>query len=1009
MRAEMNVVRKLGCSGHGVFTPFHAVTPRMGTAVGAALLFATMAGAQTTVTASAPVLEPPTSYLSLQTDPENCLLCHRFRGLSRLDTATGEMRLFFCSVEYFTERQGAHARLRCTSCHRSDEVLVVPHQVRTPVDCTQTCHIVPSSGVELQFSHQRVADALDRSAHGAARLRDLPFDPPLLRPGQSNCLYCHDEPVFQDVSQLARPIGQGGLTTRCEMCHGEGMPADVKYYAEHIGARLRPSRPMRQLAQVCAVCHSDPKVIAQIGSHDAVASYLHSFHGKANLLGSTETANCLDCHASQEGDVHAMLLKTDPESSINEGRLPSTCRTTQCHPGAPPGMSEAAVHLNLDPQARTPEFYVAAMFVSLTAVVMIIFFVMIMLELLNIVVRRRDPHHEALVRTARKLLEIPEARRLLMRMTPHQRVQHWMLAVFFTALVVTGMPIKFADAQWAERVIAPMGGLATARFLHRVCGVVLMAAFAYHLVYLLFAFIRRVRESRARGEREPIWKMLLFSPMMLTPQDFKQFGELFGYLLFLRRERPRFGHYNFMQKFEYWAVFWGMPVMGLSGLALWGTQDISEFVSGRILNFAFIIHSDEAYLAFIYIAVVHIFSVILAPAVFPVSPGTVTGDVPAAELVEGHRGEIEDLAARFKVAPDPAPVVSWTPGLIAQTVLRRIYAVGLFCFCALVCFVSIRFLFGVLFSHQTAPIEIVEIPRRLDARLLAVTSQAPGGHESGELRPRGPLAHFHLIPNWFQADPGNGCTTSGCHAPLPHARRVEVRAFLNMHATFVDCMVCHAEDASRYETARWLGLPERQPRSTPPAVLQIADVFDKTTTIEAGQEQALHSRLLVLLGEAIEDSGENRQLREWRLRLDTSYVGSRAWRSVIDDMRVGIRLHVHGEYNAKIALFHDDELLRSTTPENLAATREYLAARASPAAPEGRKLLDKVHKGVRPAGALCAPCHSASPTLIDFEKLGYPASRIEALQSSLTVDRVLRIEKGQPFHMPRIAEERNAP
>ena len=88
-------------------------------------------------------------------------------------------------------------------------------------------------------------------------------------------------------------------------------------------------------------------------------------------------------------------------------------------------MSQAAVHLNLDLHARTPEFYVAAMFVTLTAAVMVVFFILIILDLFNTVIRRRDRHHEQMVRLARALQEDQHARRRLTRMSVHQRLQHW--------------------------------------------------------------------------------------------------------------------------------------------------------------------------------------------------------------------------------------------------------------------------------------------------------------------------------------------------------------------------------------------------------------------------------------------------------------------------------------------------------------------------------------------------------------------------------------------------------
>ncbi len=219
-------------------------------------------------------------------------------------------------------------------------------------------------------------------------------------------------------------------------------------------------------------------------------------------------------------------------------------------------MTVAAVHLNLDLHAGKPEFYVAAMFIALTAAVMVVFFILILLELFHAFVQRRNPEHQKYVRLARALLARPDGRARLQRMTPHERGQHWLFAIAFILLVLTGMPIKFADSDWAAGLVSVMGGLTTTRKLHRICGVLLIAMFLYHVGYMLTRLMRQRRQARAAGSRESIWSMLWRSPVVVTPFDVRQFGQLFGYLLFRRRERPAFGEMKLLQKFEYWAVFW---------------------------------------------------------------------------------------------------------------------------------------------------------------------------------------------------------------------------------------------------------------------------------------------------------------------------------------------------------------------------------------------------------------------------------------------------------------------
>ncbi len=236
-------------------------------------------------------------------------------------------------------------------------------------------------------------------------------------------------------------------------------------------------------------------------------------------------------------------------------------------------------------------------------------------------------------------------------MTPHERGQHWLFAIAFILLVLTGMPIKFADSDWAAGLVSVMGGLTTTRKLHRICGVLLIAMFLYHVGYMLTRLMRQRRQARAAGSRESIWSMLWRSPVVVTPFDVRQFGQHLRYLLFRRRERPAFGEMNFRQKFEYWAVFWASgdgPQRAGAVVCVVGVG--VRF--GPALNFAFIIHSDEAYLAFIYIAVVHMFSVVFSAGGGAAVARQPDGPGRRRRNWRGHRGVLDAVAAEFGVKAD---------------------------------------------------------------------------------------------------------------------------------------------------------------------------------------------------------------------------------------------------------------------------------------------------------------------------------------------------------------------
>ncbi len=928
-------------------------------------------------------------------DPENCLSCHRFHGLARIEQDTGELHVYSCRPEYYAYALGPHARLRCTGCHERDEYRVVPHQPQTPVDCARTCHVRTDAGLMIEFSHRRVQETLDFSAHSLSALSKLEFDPPLLRPGQSTCLYCHDEPVFRTSLLSWCPTGETD-STRCTTCHGPELPVETTYFTKHILSRLQRSRPVRQQAQVCGLCHSDPLINAQIDGHDAVSSYFNSFHGKASLLGSHETATCMDCHASTTGNAHAMLSAEDPASTIHVDRLPNTCRSTACHPGSPPSIGTAAVHLDLHLGEFTFEFAVASVFVLLTAGVMLVFFCFIMLELVNTVIRGRDPAHAQLVELARTVRAHPQGRVLIQRMNLHERIQHWIFAISFTVLVFSGMPIKFAKADWAATFIPYMGGLTTARWLHRVFGVLLIVAFFYHLVYVLAAFTRRVKAARASGDDTSLLGMLFSAKLVLTPNDVKQFFQLFAYLLFMRRHRPHFPYFNFMQKFEYWAVFWGMPVMGISGYALWGRDDLTEFVSGRALNFAFIIHSDEAYLAFIYIAVVHMFSVIFAPVVFPLSLGAITGQAPVEEVAEGHSAQLEYAANKLSIPippPPPKPRGLWP---VVRSLVRRTYAAGLCAAVAMLCYSSMHFLVEVLFSHDSTPADVQFIPKRLEVTddMRRVLAQA-GSFAPGE-QPRGPVAHYHQLPAWSQSDPQNWCTT--CHVAAPHHERVEVRSFLNMHGTFLDCAVCH-NDTTETTSPAWLSMPDRRPRDVP-GLLRLEGVLTRVTPSEVSDRRTYNAELTSLLREILNDITDDLQLRQRLLQLETTHIDSVLWSNVVESLRRDISMMSYAQYHAKIGLFANQRMVGSPSAEQRAAAETMQAAGDDLVDTERQRLHDIIHRGTHLTKPMCSRCHDSATTEFDLAALGYAQRHISRMHDSLTVKQISHIESGESFVLP---------
>jgi len=588
-------------------------------------------------------------------DPENCLFCHRFPGLSRYDAEQHRVHIFFIDPAYMHGAHGPHARLACTDCHSREQVSVVPHREVTPVDCTRQCHLVQAGRPPRRFSHRDVALTLERSVHRPEVLAGLEFSGgPLLATGQSVCLYCHDEPLFRDAPEFEKLIARSDSRSleRCDGCHSTQVPLDTHYFLRHIASRLSPGPPSLEVAQRCGVCHSDPAVLAQRQMNDAVASYVRSFHGKAALLGDQSTAHCLSCHVSAGSDPHELLGPENPRSSVNAEHVANACRSTACHPGADMRISQAAVHLDLAAARGTVEFVIALAFIILTAGVFLPSVLLVLLELAQIVVARPHPQAGPLHHLIAKIMDHPEGPRRLARFTVPQRIQHWILAVLFVLLALTGFPMKFADQLWSAWVIETFfGTLGVARIVHHWAGLALIAGLLLHLAAVLGSLGRRALKPTPDGRRVGFRAALRTMPMLPGREDLSRAGALLAYLLGLRRERPLFGRFTVAEKLDYVGVIWGTFVLGVTGLILWGEQFASHLFGGRVFSIATIFHTYEAFLAIIHVGILHMYNVIFSPVVFPLSLATLSGSTPAAKLAE-ENGEFVLQVARDLGIPE---------------------------------------------------------------------------------------------------------------------------------------------------------------------------------------------------------------------------------------------------------------------------------------------------------------------------------------------------------------------
>ena len=216
------------------------------------------------------------------------------------------------------------------------------------------------------------------------------------------------------------------------------------------------------------------------------------------------------------------------------------------------------------------------------------------------------------------------------RLNLFHRFIHVLVMVSFAGSAVSGMALKFPTATWARVAMQLMGGVPGEAWLHRVCAVIIAFYCVLHLIFIIY-YLAKHKAQVFRG------------PSMLPrPQDIVDLWNHFLYFIG-RRPRPKFDRFTYWEKFDYLAVFWGVLMIGLSGLVLWFPVLATRFLPGIVINIAQIMHSDEAVLAVGFIFVVHMFNTHLRAEKFPVDTSIFTGKVSEEELQTDHGLEWERM------------------------------------------------------------------------------------------------------------------------------------------------------------------------------------------------------------------------------------------------------------------------------------------------------------------------------------------------------------------------------
>jgi len=268
---------------------------------------------------------------ALAADRENCLMCHKYRFMGRIDDK-GKKHNY--NVDETMYNHSVHREVGCSDCHTY--IQKIPHDpVAEKVNCANICHIKPPFSQE-KFSHEKIIEIFKHSVHG---IKDS--DSEKLKKAQPDCKFCHLNPLYGQISKDILDYDE--TLRRCNNCHSEsGVIQAYKHMAHRF--RHKTSRSPQEIDALCSKCHADKDLMKSLNVSDkvlnAVDSYNRSIHGKLVRLGSSKAADCISCHATNS--LHDIYKPDNLKSTINEMNIQNTCR--QCHKRTNSWFIKVAVH-----------------------------------------------------------------------------------------------------------------------------------------------------------------------------------------------------------------------------------------------------------------------------------------------------------------------------------------------------------------------------------------------------------------------------------------------------------------------------------------------------------------------------------------------------------------------------------------------------------------------------------------------------------------------------------------
>ncbi len=522
----------------------------------------------------------------------------------------------------------------CADCHGVHDILKSTDRSARlhPLNVYRVCGAChfdndPANATRDELMREAYTD--DAHAHG------------ILHAGLMNsatCVSCHGGHEIRSKGDPESLVSRQRVDQTCGKCH-LGIREQYVKSVHHL-----KSNGETHEGATCSDCHKPHQIAAADDDfrqrtvescsdcHDERGgSFRLSYHGKRHDLGGARgVASCDSCHGA-----HMVLPADDPASTIHPDNIVATC--AKCHAGSHEEFTKYIAHADPRDQENYPLLY--WIFWGMTGLIL----VTLALGLLHAVLW--------LVRATAagewKRPKLQPGTRYIRRWPAAYVGYHIALMTSVLVLAATGLPLHYADQPWSHDLMALFGGAGAAGWVHRVFAVALIALVVVYLTHIAY----RLVVKRERG---------LFTGESTMLPRWKDVQDLLGnvrWFLFLG-ERPRYSRWTYWEKFDFWAVFWGTGVIGVSGLMLWFPEEATRFVPGWMLNVAVIVHGFEALLDIAFIFTVHVFHANLRPDKFPMDTMFMHGKLPEHELRHERPVEYDELVRTGEldrlVAREPA-------------------------------------------------------------------------------------------------------------------------------------------------------------------------------------------------------------------------------------------------------------------------------------------------------------------------------------------------------------------